>query len=289
MKRWLALVVCLAINGFAVHRLVAQQPAPRARAAVSMVSGSGYLGVGVAEIDDDRAKALNLKDPHGVEIKNLDEDSPAAKAGLKEGDAILEYNGQRVEGVDQFIRMVRETPPNRRAAMQIVRNGAPQTVTATIAKRKTLEAWSRSFAAPGFELQMPAMPEMPATPVAPLAPRAFMPDMPHPLLLWESGAIGIEAEGLNSQLAEYFGVKDGVLVRSVARNSPAEKAGIKAGDVVVKVNGETVSTPHEIASQLHGARNKHSVPFGLMRNRKELSLEVKPSDGWQESGDHEDL
>lgn len=288
MKRWLALVICLAVNGLAVHRLLAQQSAPHIRSAASITRGGGYLGVGVAEIDDDRARALKLKDAHGVEVKSVEEDSPAAKAGLKEGDAVLEYNGQRVEGVDQFIRMVRETPPSRHATMQIVRDGAPQTVTATIIKRSA-QAFTNNLIAPGFELQMPNMPGdlfggSPAPPVRPM-----MPDMPHPLLLWESGAIGIEAEGLNPQLAEYFGVKDGVLVRSVAHNSPAEKAGIKAGDIVVKVNGETVSTPHEIASQLHGARNKHSVPFGLMRNHKELSLEVKPSDGWQDSGDHEDL
>jgi serine protease Do len=289
MKRWLALVICLMVNGAAVHRLLAQQAAPHIHSAAVIAHGGGYLGIGVAEIDDDRARALKLKDAHGVEIKNVEEDSPAAKAGLKEGDAILEYNGQRVEGVDQFIRMVRETPPNRKAALAIVRNGSPQTVAATIAKRNE-QAFAGGLLAPGFELQMPNMPGevFGTTPTPPLRP--FLPDMPHSMLLWESGAIGIEAEALNAQLAEYFGVKDGVLVRSVAHNSPAEKAGIKAGDVVVKVNGETVSTPHEIASQLHGARNKHSVPFGLMRNHKELSLEVKPSDGWQQdSGDHEDL
>jgi serine protease Do len=289
MKRWLALVICLMVNGAAVHRLLAQQAAPHIHSAAVIAHGGGYLGIGVAEIDDDRARALKLKDAHGVEIKNVEEDSPAAKAGLKEGDAILEYNGQRVEGVDQFIRMVRETPPNRKAALAIVRNGSPQTVAATIAKRNE-QAFAGGLLAPGFELQMPNMPGevFGKTPTPPLRP--FLPDMPHSMLLWESGAIGIEAEALNAQLAEYFGVKDGVLVRSVAHNSPAEKAGIKAGDVVVKVNGETVSTPHEIASQLHGARNKHSVPFGLMRNHKELSLEVKPSDGWQQdSGDHEDL
>lgn len=289
MKRWLALVACIALNALTVQAMLAQQSTPKAHRAITITSGGGYLGVGVAEIDEDRARALKLKDDHGVEVKNLEDESPAAKAGLKEGDVIQEYNGQRVEGVDQFVRMVRETPANRKVTLQIVRDGAPQTLTATILKR-TAGAFSSSPFGNGFYFQVPPTPPNPPTPPSDLFAEIMPPDMPHPMLSWESGAIGIEAEALNSQLAEYFGVKDGVLVRSVARNSPAEKAGIKAGDVVMKVNGESVASPREISSQMHTGRNKRAVPFTLMRNHKELSLDVKPADGWQNQQDgHEDL
>src|SRR5687768_6464668 len=72
-----------------------------------------YLGVNVAEVDTDRARELKLKEERGVEIKKVEPGSPAEKAGLKEADVVLEYNGQRVEGTESFMRMVRETPSGR--------------------------------------------------------------------------------------------------------------------------------------------------------------------------------
>src|SRR5206468_10606279 len=91
--------------------------------------------VGVSDIDSERAKALNLKEERGVEIKNVDEESPAAKAGVKVGDVVLDYNGQRVEGIEQFERFVRETPVGRQVKLLISRNGANQTLTAAIGSR----------------------------------------------------------------------------------------------------------------------------------------------------------
>src|SRR5436309_379950 len=68
---------------------------PRGSRVVIQNAGSSFLGVGVSEIDSERAKALNLKEERGVEVKNVDEESPAAKAGVRVGDVVLEYNGQR--------------------------------------------------------------------------------------------------------------------------------------------------------------------------------------------------
>src|SRR5713226_6186522 len=90
------------------------------------VAGGSFLGVAVAEIDNDRARALKLGEAHGVEITNIEADSPAAKAGLRTGDAVLEYNAQRVEGIEQFQRLVRETPAGREVKLLISRNGATQ-------------------------------------------------------------------------------------------------------------------------------------------------------------------
>jgi serine protease Do len=228
-------------------------------------SGS-FLGVGVAEINSDRAKALKLSETHGVELTSVEEDSPAAKAGLKAGDAVLEYNGQRVEGMEQFIRLVRETPAGREVKLLIGRNGATQTVPVTIGARKLSMVhpmpsnWS-------FEL-----PEMPP-----------MPDMPKVFTTWRSSILGIEGESLGKQLAEYFGVKEGVLVRAVVKDSPAEKSGIKAGDVIVKVDGTSVSTPGELSSAVRSARGKKSYSVQLMRNRQETSVNVIPDDDRSET------
>jgi serine protease Do len=100
-----------------------------------------------------------------------------------------------------------------------------------------------------------------------------MPDMPRNFLSWRSAMLGVEAEALNGQLAQYFGVKEGVLVRSVLKGSAAEKAGIKAGDVITKVDDRDIRTPAEISNRLRSLRGK-SVPVALTRERKEMTLTV---------------
>jgi len=237
-------------------------------------TGGSFLGIGVAEIDAERAKALNLREERGVEVKSVEPESPAAKAGLKEGDVVLEYNGQRVEGTEQFIRLVRETPPGRQAKLLIWRGGATQTIVATLAKRKP----GFAFAGPeGFEFHMPEMPPMP--PMPPVAP-----DIPRVYTSMRSSRLGIETESLNTQLAAYFGVKEGVLVRSVTKGSAAEKAGIKAGDVIVKVDGETVTSPREISSILRSARSKKTLAISIYRDRKPMTVTVTIEDAGSDVG-----
>jgi serine protease Do len=261
--------ICLA--GFLAPAMLAQTPAPRARTTaahrVVVRSGSSYLGVGVAEITPERAKELHLKEDRGVEVRCVDEDSPAAKAGLKEGDVVLEYNGQRVEGGEQFMRLVRETPPEHAATLVVWRNGANQTLTATIGQRRTPTAFEFDFdeLANSFPKVAP-MPPMPAF---------RMPDIPSAFMTWHSTTLGIESESLNPQLAQYFGVKEGVLVRSVIHDSSAEKAGFKAGDIIVKVDGQKVTSPKEISSMLGSSRGKKSLPVTVVRHEKELVLNVE--------------
>ncbi len=237
-------------------------PAPRAKVAGTPSSGS-YIGVMVQEIDSDRAKTLKLREEAGVEITRVEADSPADKAGLKSGDAILQYNGQRVEGMEQFSRLVRETPPGREVKLDIFRTGAPQTVTVKVATRHSGAAAFNSNAfsvSPGgsFEFQMP--------------------DMPRSFMSWQSSMFGIEGESLEGQLAQYFGVKEGVLVRSVISGSAAEKGGLKAGDVIVRVDDSKVTTPTDVTSRLRALRGK-PVSIVVMRDHKEVALSVTIDEG----------
>src|SRR5258708_6445575 len=185
------------------------------------LSQTSYMGVNLADIDSDRARALKLRDVHGVEITRIEDNSPAAKAGLKTGDVVLEYNGQRVEGMEQFGRFVRETPAGREVRLSISRDGNPQTVPVTLAARKNAmpQVFSGTWPGTMHEFQF-NMPEINI-------------DLPNVYTLSRTSMLGVEAESLNPQLAEFFGVKEGVLVRSVVKDSSAEKAGIKAGDVIV--------------------------------------------------------
>jgi len=101
-----------------------------------------------------------------------------------------------------------------------------------------------------------------------------MSDMPQVFATWSSSFLGIEAESLGSQLAAYFGVKEGVLVRSVTKDSPADKAGIKAGDVITKIDQTKVTTPGEISAAIRSARPKKTFPLEIVRDRHESSVSV---------------
>ncbi|HTB13782.1 MAG TPA: PDZ domain-containing protein [Bryobacteraceae bacterium] len=221
-------------------------------------AGGSYIGVMMQEVDGERAKALKLPEATGVEITLVEPDGPAEKAGLKVGDVVLRYNGQRVEGNDQFARLVRETPSGHEVKLDISRAGAPQTITVRIGLRKTPRIeWGGTSQAPNMEIHMP--------------------DMPRTFMQLRSSILGVEAESVDGQLAQYFGVKEGVLVRSVSKGSAAEKAGIRAGDVIVKIDDTHIATPADISSRLHILRGK-SAPIVLMRDHKELTVTVAISD-----------
>ncbi len=234
------------------------------RRILAAVSPGPYLGVGVREVDQARAKELRLAEEAGVEVTQVDEESPASKAGLKVGDVVLEYNGQRVEGSEQFVRMVRETPVGRTAKLKVSRGGNSQTLSASIGQRKTglpirrLEELSQLERFPNPSVQST--------------------DIPRPFLMWRSGMLGIEAEGLGSQLAEFFGVKEGVLVRHVHPNSPGSKAGLKAGDVLLRVNDVKVTSPREVTNAIVAAKDRGTVSMRLLRNRNEVSVDVEVRD-----------
>ncbi len=217
-----------------------------------------FLGVGVQEVDADRAKALKLHEEAGVEITRVEEDSPASRAGLKIGDVIMQYNGQRIEGYEQFSRFVRETPPGREVKLAVIRNGAMQTIVAKIGAHKLPE--SAMVQIPKLQFDNPRF-EMPN-----------MPDMPRTFVMLRSSMLGIEGEALRGQLADYFGVKEGVLVRSVGKDTAAEKAGIKAGDVIVKVNDAKVASPSDISTALRALKGKATVPVLLQRDRHEMTV-----------------
>ena len=234
-----------------------------------MASASSYLGVGVAEIDADRVKALKLREERGVEVKSVDNESPAAKGGIKLNDVILEYNGQRVEGDEQFLRLVRETPVGRTVTLLIARNGATQTLTVTTGSRPSNSmVWSWNDDEMNKEMSR----------IREQMRNLRLPDMPHPLMSWQSRTLGVESEALTSQLAEYFGVKEGVLVRSVMKGTAAEKAGFRAGDVITKIGNQKVSTPKDITSALKSLPASKTIPVTLTREKKEMTLNVSIED-----------
>jgi serine protease Do len=233
--------------------------ATRARTFGVQNAGSSYLGIGVLDITPERARMLNLKDVRGAEVARVDENGPAAKAGIKQGDIILEYNGTPLEGMEQLIRMVRETPPGRSIKVVVWRNGATQDIAVTVGERP-----GNVIETPGGTVRIPEFGNMPPI------------EIPRFQWAWQSSMLGIEGESLGQerQFADYFGVRDGVLVKEVMRNSPAEKAGLRAGDVITKVNGADVTSTRDITAQLRSNRDNRTVTLTIIRDKHEMPLKV---------------
>ena len=255
MRMGIPAILGLVAISVAAPAMIGQSP----RRVLVQRSGTSYLGIGALEVTAERAKTLNLREDRGVEVAHVEEDSPAAKAGIKAGDVVLEYNGEKVDGVDQFIRLVRETPPGRQVKMAVWRNGMTENLTLTVGARR-----GTVIETPDGSVTIPPIPPLPPI------------DIPRFEMSYQSPLIGIEGESLapQGQLADFFGVKDGVLVKSVIRNSPAEKAGLKAGDVIVKVDDSKVTTTREITSVLRSNRTKNSFTLTVVRNKKEMPVTV---------------
>ena len=248
--------------------------------------GSGsYLGVDTRDITPDRVPALRLKDERGVEVTMVDQDAPAGKAGLKEHDVILTMNGSDVQSVEQLRRMIRETPPGRVVTLGVSRNGEAMTIKVELADRRQSYAHNFGPDTKQFKFNMPVMPAMPS-----------LPDMDLPVsivVVHSSARSGLMVENLTPQLGDFFGAKNGqgVLVRSVEKGSRADKAGFRAGDVIVKINGEPI---HDSGDFRHALRSRkdNTASISVIRDRKEQTITItlperKESDLFRESLDVE--
>jgi len=236
-----------------------------------------YLGIDFRDIGDDQVAQLKLKDTRGAEIIRVDHDAPAGKMGLREHDVVLQMNGVPIEGEEQLRRMLHDTPPGKLVALTIGRDGQTLTVSAPMADRAELErqAWLQHLSAANGPIPSPMNDEATVPPVPPAGThsnRGFLGS-----LLPSPTYTGMMLESLSPQLAQFFGVpvNGGLLVRSVAGNSPASVAGIRAGDVLVKTNAKAVGNLSHWAKTLHEAKGK-PITVVVMRDRQVKTMMLTP-------------
>jgi serine protease Do len=234
--------------------------------------GSGWLGVETQEVTTEKAKELKLSAERGVVLGKIIPDSPAANAGLKENDVVTEINGQRVEGAAQFRRMLHEIPAGRTIQLTVWRDGRSQSLNATLGKSEERHRSMKMVApTPGtFAFRMPDMNVIPEIPSM---------EWNGGMLFGGSPRLGIDAEDLSGQLGTFFGAPDGegILVREVNSGSAAEKAGVKAGDVITSLDGDRIHSVGELREKLSAKRDEKdkTVKLGVLRNKSALTLNVE--------------
>ena len=274
----LAMAIGSVVAGLSAQARV--QVEPRRDRNVMILDGRGSeLGAMVSDVDVKSATA-------GVKVDDVHEDSPAEKAGIKAGDIVVEYDGERVRSARQFNRLVQETPDGRTVAIALMRDGKKQTVNATPeAGRMTwnfgadvdralreAERGMRGFRyevpAPYFDFRFDDRDNR--------EPRRFEYRMPNQLMPFSNrsrGRLGVSVQSLTDDLEEFFGATNGgALVSSVSQDSAAAKAGIKAGDVIVSINGRRISDADDLISELDAASGDATIV--VLRDKKEMALKV---------------
>jgi serine protease Do len=271
---------------YAAQWSIARQGMVGAAMGGSHAHGSnGYLGVETRDVSDDEAATLKLKETHGAEIINVDHDGPASKAGMQVHDVILQMNGQVIDDEDQLRRMLRETPAGKTVTVVISRDGQTQMLTMQMADRRTvgLQAWEQHYSVPdpgtkstGYGVQSSGFMSAPSPSNTGAIPKGHRDFLATSMLL-SSSFTGAQLELMGPQLAQYFGAEGtaGLLVRSVEGNSPAELAGMKAGDVVVRINSTPVTNGTDWTKTVHENKGR-PLSVVVIRDKHEQTLTLTP-------------
>ena len=236
---------------------------------------TGWLGVHLRRLTPDLREAMDIPTETGVLVADVVEDSPAEKADFEVGDIILKYDGQKVSSPRGLSKLVRETTPGKKVKVEISRDGQQMTLTAEIGEREESER-AYKIKISGDEGKENLLFHCPGS------MEWF--GLPHPLSTWLGSDIwlGVHTIDLTDQLAKYFDITDGrgVLISDVIEDSPAEKAKLKAGDVIVKADGERIEDTPDLREIIDEHEEGQEMEVVVVRKGKEktvkLTLEKSP-------------
>jgi serine protease Do len=235
-------------------------------------TSGAFLGVGLDDVDADDARQLKLPEEQGARVASVEAGSPAEKGGVQKDDVIVRFNGETVRSASQLSRLVRETPAGRKVALDLYRGGVIQKVSATLAERKGAHR-ELVFEGGPEALALPHLPEIPDAPVFHWKGEGGR------QLMWlgeRPRKLGLEYQEIREQLARYFKLPGdhGLLVTSVDPSGPAEKAGIRAGDVLVSVGGAKVDGAEELNSAVRKVEPGQEVAITVLRDGKHVEVKL---------------
>ncbi len=253
----------------------------------SMESPGGYLGVQTKDVNAENFAALGLSSVRGVAVEKVMEGSPAEKAQLQKGDVIVRFNGEDVTSARKLTRLVGEVAPDHQVSLTVIRGGVEQNVPVKMGMRPM-----PAFGEGAFSMTMPGVPEAPGAVPLPEIPefRGQMPNVrvfpPMPpgeggdMMIFRSGPsrrIGAGITPLTKQLAEHFKVKGGVMINDVRKDSPADKANLKAGDIITEVDGKEVASDREVVNAI-SAKKEGAVKLTVIRDGRSILVDVTPEE-----------
>lgn len=233
--------------------------------------GGSYLGVHIDDVDEEAVRELDLPGEYGVRIASVEDDTPAASAGLEADDVLVGWNGERLRSTAQLRRMLNETPSGRTVDLELIRDGRSRTVEVELGESRGGNAFSFRTAPRGnFGVVRPERLREQLGRIREISPgaRAFS-------FFSSGGRLGASIQNLGDQLGDYFGLgdRDGVLVTSVSEESAAEKGGLRAGDVILGIDGQDIDGPRELVRAI-GEAEAGSMELNILRDRSERSITV---------------
>lgn len=226
--------------------------------------GGNEIGVSLRDVDSADVQREKLPGTAGAVVDDVRTGGPAAKAGVRAGDVIVTFDGEKVRSARHLERLVDETPDGREVDATVVRNG--EKVNLKLAP-ETAQPFSRLSRLGGLE-SFGVQPNRYAFSL----PKLNSDTMFGRLLDGNRGHLGVGVQDLTDQLGDYFGTPDGALITAVDDGTPAKTAGLKAGDVITKINGQAVRSADELRRRL--AQVSGEVTVTVMRDRKELTLKA---------------
>lgn len=252
-----------------------------------VLGGGSYLGIRTQEVTRENFSKYGLNEVRGVGVEKVLENSPAAQAGVQDGDVIVRFNGEEITSTRKLTRLISEVAPDHQARLTIARGGSEREITVTMGKRQFPR-----FEDGVFEMRIPPMTEAPIriqppsiTPpvVGQMPPQHIKPfpqvgELNRDFMIFRGGRqIGAALMPLSKQLAEYFGVGEGrgLLINDVRADSPAAKAGLKAGDVIVEVEGKEVKGLGDLMRGIN-EKKEGDVTLTIVRDRNRQTVRVTP-------------
>jgi len=230
--------------------------------------GGGWLGVSIQDMTPGLAKSMAVDIKKGALVNEVIEGSPAADAGIRDEDIIIEFNGKSVDGANDLAGKVQQVEPKSTASLVLIRGAERKSLEVTVgeARRKRVHAFTH--------------------PVPPMAPRFHM--------LMSHSSLGMETQEMTDQLAGYFGApeNEGVLITAVEEDGAAKKAGLKAGDVVLKVGSQTIREEDDIWDEVEEYKKGDKIPFDIIRDKSRQLVTLEVEDDMNEywfQGSHSDM
>ena len=256
-----ALILVVLLTGLTAITVAAEESQEK--------SGGGWLGIYLQDISPDIEEVMNLKSDEGVLVTEVVEDSPAEKSGIESKDVIVGFNegGKgifvKVEDASQLKKMVKKSSPGEVVKLKVSRDGKEKVLTVTVGKVPESDYYSQRV------MKLPRM-------------KTKDKALDTYLFKFSSGSrIGVKVQDLTEQLGDYFGATDdeGVLITEVEEDMPAQKAGLKAGDVIVEADGKKIEDSSELISAISKKEKGDKVDIKVIRNHQPQTFAVEVEEG----------